>query len=340
MEYGHKAEADSFRDHINTIDEKGKRVWIYPRQPSGRLYNLRKITGVSFLTILFVLPYIKVNGDPLFLLNISEGKFILFGAIFWPQDFFLFGLGMMIFVIFVALFTVVFGRVFCGWACPHTLFLEIIFRRVEYWIEGDAGSQRKLNEGPWTPEKIQKKAVKNSLFLLIAFLLTITFFEYFMGVDGVMALAKDPFSNHVTALIALTAVTFVIYGIYTRFREQMCLVVCPYGRLQGVLLDRDSIVVAYDYTRGEKRAHLKKNAVREAGDCVDCSLCVKVCPTGIDIRNGTQLECVNCTACIDACDEVMESVGFEKGLIRFASENGIARKEKLRITSRMIAYSA
>jgi cytochrome c oxidase accessory protein FixG len=339
MEQAHQEEGDSFRDHIHTIDEKGKRVWIYPQQPSGKLYNLRKRLGNFFLLLLLALPYIRVNGEPLFLLNVSQGKFILFGAIFWPQDFFLFGLGMMIFVVFIALFTVIFGRVFCGWACPHTLFLEILFRRVEYWIEGDANSQKKLNASPWTPVKIRKKALKNAAFLLIAFVLAVTFFEYFVGVDGMKAMITGPFPEHVTGYIALTVVTIGIYGIYTRFREQMCLVVCPYGRLQGVLLDRDSIVVAYDYTRGEKREHLKKGAVRSAGDCIDCALCVKVCPTGIDIRNGTQLECVSCTACIDACDEVMDKVGFEKGLIRYASENGIAKKEKLHLTTRMMAYS-
>jgi cytochrome c oxidase accessory protein FixG len=339
METEKKEEQDSFRDHVNTIDEEGHRVWIYAQQPKGKLYTLRKRFGTVLLAVFFLLPFIKVNGEPLFLLNIDQGKFILFGVIFWPQDFVLFGLGMMIFVVFIALFTVVYGRVFCGWACPHTLFLEIIFRRIEYLIEGDANKQKILNNGPWTSDKIRKKGLKNAVFILISLILTVTFFEYFVGTDGIAAMVFGPLSAHAVGYIAMVVVTLGLYGIYARFREQMCLVVCPYGRLQGVLLDRDSIMVAYDYIRGEPRGHAKKNVKRELGDCVDCSLCVKACPTGIDIRNGTQLECVNCTACMDACDQVMEKVGAPKGLIRFTSENGIANKEKLKITPRMIAYS-
>jgi cytochrome c oxidase accessory protein FixG len=341
MENVPKEDLESFRDHVDTIGKDGKRVWIYPQEPTkGRLYRARKIIGSLLLLIFFILPFIRFNGEPLFLLNVSEGKFILFGVVFWPQDFFLFGLGMMIFVIFIALFTVIYGRIFCGWACPHTLFLEIIFRRIEHWVEGDARHQKQLNEGPWTSLKIGKKLVKNLAFIFVSFILTVTFFEYFVGVDGLWLMLSDPFSKHMVGFIVLFSITILLYGIYARFREQMCLIVCPYGRLQGVLLDRNSIMVAYDYLRGEPRGHVKKNNERLIGDCIDCALCVKACPTGIDIRNGTQLECVNCTACMDACDIVMEKTGTPKGLIRFASENGIANKERLKITARIIGYSS
>ncbi len=331
--------ADSFRDHIGTIDEKGKRKWIYAQKPKGRLYSMRSYTTLIFLVIFFGLPFIKMNGDPLFMLNVIEGKFILFGSIFWPQDLFLFGLGMVIFVLFIALFTIAFGRVFCGWACPQTIFLEMIFRRIEYWAEGDATTQRALNKGPWTSEKIRKKAIKNSIFFLVSFIISVTFISYIIGVDKLIQIATEPFASHTGGWITTIIVTAVFYGIYTRFREQICLVVCPYGRLQGVLLDRNSILVAYDYLRGEKRGHIKKNEKRTLGDCIDCDQCVKVCPTGIDIRNGTQLECTNCTACIDACNFMMKKVGLPTGLIRYASENGIANKQKLFMTGRMIAYS-
>lgn len=331
---------ESFRDSIATIDKQGKRVWIYAQKPFGKLYSLRTYASYIYLVIFFSLPFIKINGDPFFLFNIMEGKFVLFTMVFWPQDFFLFGLGMMIFVLFVALFTVVFGRVFCGWACPQTIFLEMIFRKIEYWIEGDASYQKKLNNGPWTKEKIQKKIIKNVLFFLASFVIANTFLSYIIGIDKLFHIMTEPIQDHLGGFISIIAFTGIFYGVYVRFREQVCLVVCPYGRLQGVLLDRDSVVVAYDYKRGEQRGKFHKNEKRSIGDCIDCHQCVKVCPTGIDIRNGTQLECVNCTACIDVCNHMMESVGLPKNLIRYDSENGIASNQKLRFTGRMKAYTA
>jgi cytochrome c oxidase accessory protein FixG len=334
-----KQAEESFRDHVGTIDEKGKRRWVYAQKPKGRLFNFRKLVTAFFLILFFGLPFIKVNGEPLFLLNILEGKFIIFGVIFWPQDFFLFGLGMIIFVLIVALFTVVFGRIFCGWACPQTIFMEIVFRRIEYWIEGNANQQKALNNGPWTNEKIRKKVVKNSIFYLLSLLIVSTLYSYIIGVDKLLILFRDPLGPLLGSSITLLVLSGIFFGVYARFREQVCLVVCPYGRLQGVLLDRDTMLVAYDYVRGDPRGHLKKGEERKMGDCIDCGLCERVCPGGIDIRNGTQLECVNCTACIDACNSVMDKIGKEPGLIRYASENGIANKQKLRFTPRMMAYT-
>jgi len=331
---------ESFRDHIATINREGKRQWIYPKKPSGKYYNYRKILSYIYLLIFFGLPFIKINGEPIFLLNIIERKFILFGMIFWPQDFYIFGLGMLIFIIFIALFTVIFGRVFCGWACPQTIFMEMLFRRIEYWIEGDASHQKALANAPWDEIKIAKRVAKLALFFILSFLIANTFLSYIIGVDKLFTIISEPISKHIGGFISIILFTGVFFFVYSWFREQVCLIVCPYGRMQGVLLDKNSVVVAYDYVRGETRHKFKKNETRIGGDCIDCGLCVKVCPTGIDIRNGTQLECTNCTACIDECDHIMESVGLPKGLIRFDSENGIKNKLKLSFTNRMKAYTA
>jgi cytochrome c oxidase accessory protein FixG len=282
----------------------------------------------------------KVNGHPLMLFNVIERKFILFGIPFWPQDFFLFVLAMLTFIVFIILFTVIFGRVFCGWACPQTIFMEMVFRKIEYWIEGDYTKQKQLANSPWTIEKTLRKSAKVFVFLIIAFLIANTFLAYIIGFDKLKLLAIDGPGKHMAGFISLTAFTVIFFLVYTRFREQACIVVCPYGRLQGVLLDKNSMVVGYDYVRGERRGKITKNEKRELGDCIDCKLCVNVCPTGIDIRNGTQMECINCTACIDACDDVMDHVGFKRGLIRITSENLIASKTKFKLTSRIISYSA
>ncbi len=334
------ANSESFRDSIATIDKKGKRAWVFAQKPKGRLYNLRSKLSVLYLVVFFGLPFIKVNGDPLFLFNIVERKFILFNMIFWPQDFFIFGLGMLIFIIFIALFTIIYGRVFCGWACPQTIFMELIFRKIEYWVEGDAAYQKALQKQKSSPEKIRKKVTKHLLFFLVSFIIANTLLAYIIGVDELFSIMREPLSMHIGGLTSMLIFTAVFYGIYSSFREQVCLIVCPYGRMQGVLLDKNSIVVAYDYVRGEPRHKFTKKEENKKGDCIDCFQCVKVCPTGIDIRNGTQLECTNCTACIDACDNMMERVNLPKGLIRYDSENGIKNKLKMQFTNRMKGYTA
>jgi cytochrome c oxidase accessory protein FixG len=289
---------------------------------------------------MFAGPFMTWNDHPFMLFNVVKRKFILFGVAFWPQDFFLFGLAMVTFVVFIILFTAIFGRVFCGWACPQTIFMEMVFRKIEYWIEGDAAQQKALDASPWTEKKMLKRVSKHAIFFLLAFLIANTFLAYIIGIDQLRLLATDGPAAHSVGFIALLVFTGIFYGVYARFREQVCLVVCPYGRLQGVLLDRNSVVIAYDYIRGEPRGKIRKAEKRETADCIDCKLCVQVCPTGIDIRNGTQLECINCSACIDACNEVMDKVGFNRGLIRYTSENTIASKQKFKITSRILGYSA
>lgn len=329
----------SFRDSITTINQEGKRAWVFPTKPKGKYYDLRTYFTWFYLVVFFVLPFIKYNQEPLFLFNVPEKKFILFGAIFWPQDFFIFMLGMLIFIVFIALFTVVFGRLFCGWACPQTIFMEMIFRKIEYWIEGDANYQKALKKLPWNAEKIRKRVFKFLAFYLVSFVIANTLLSYIISVDSVFQILSQP-ASHIGAFVGILIFTTVFFFVYWWLREQVCIIVCPYGRMQGVLLDKNTVVVAYDYVRGEDRHKFKKNEIRTGGDCIDCNLCVKVCPTGIDIRNGTQLECVSCTACIDACDHMMENVGLPKGLIRYDSENGIKNKVKLTFTTRMKAYTA
>ncbi len=331
---------EEHRDTIATVDEQGKRIWVYPKKPKGRYNNYRIAFTAFLLGILFAGPFIKINGQPFLLLNIFERKFVILGQAFWPQDFFLFALTLVTFFVFIILFTVVFGRLWCGWACPQTLFLEMVFRKIEYWIEGDAGKQRKLDKSSWTTDKILKKGSKHFIFILISVLISHTVMAYLIGVDQVLDIVSQPPSAHFTGFIGLVAFTAIFYWVFAFFREQACVVVCPYGRLQGVLLVKDSIVVAYDWLRGEPKGKLKKTeSTTPKGDCIDCKLCVHVCPTGIDIRNGTQLECINCTACIDACDEVMVKINKPKGLIRYASYNGIKDGISKIFNARVIGYS-
>ncbi len=337
---------ESFRDSIGTIDEEGKRKFIFPKKPSGKLYEYRKLVSYFLLAILIANPFIKINGNQFMMFNVLERRFNIFGFPFWPQDFYLFVLFMIVGVVFVILFTVIFGRIFCGWICPQTIFLEMVFRRIEYWIEGDRGAQIRLSKQEWNAEKIRKKGIKWFLFLVISFFIANVFLAYLISSDELFKMIEEGPESHLSTLIALLIFTGVFYFVFVWFREQVCIIACPYGRLQGVLLDNKSINVAYDFVRGEKeagRAKFNKNEDRATagkGDCIDCHQCVHVCPTGIDIRNGTQLECVNCTACIDECDTIMESVGLPKGLIRYASEDEIEKKSKFQFTARMKGYSA
>jgi cytochrome c oxidase accessory protein FixG len=330
---------ESFRDSISTIDADGKRSWIYAKKPKGKLYNARTVVGLGFLLILFIMPWIRLNGHPFMLFNVITRKFVLFGIPFFPQDFFLLVLGLLTFIVFIALFTVLFGRLWCGWACPQTIFMEIVFRKIEYWIEGDMMKQKSLDKREWDTYKLQRKILKHVVFFALAFIISNVFLQYIIGVDEWKKIITDDITEHAGGLIAIIAFTGVFYGVYARFREQVCIVVCPYGRLQGVLLDPNSVVVGYDYKRGEPRGKISQAASINTGDCINCSQCVQVCPTGIDIRNGTQLECVNCTACIDSCNSIMDKIGKPRGLIRYTSENAIKKQRKFRVTPRVISYS-
>ena len=337
---------EHFRDSIGTINEEGKRSWVYPKKPVGKRYEYRKLVSYVLLIFLFGAPFIHINGNQFLMFNVLERRFNIFGFPFWPQDFHLFVIIMITGVVFVVLFTVAFGRLFCGWICPQTIFMEMVFRRIEYWIEGDRGKQMRLDKMPWNAEKLRKRSIKWSIFFVISFLIANVFLAYLIGSDRLIEYITDGPANHVGTLISLLIFTSVFYFVFAWFREQVCIIVCPYGRLQGVLLDNKSIVVTYDHKRGEKeagRAKFKKSEDRAAtgkGDCIDCAQCVQVCPTGIDIRNGTQLECVNCTACIDACNQMMEAVNLPKDLIRYASEENIEKKAKFTFNARLKGYTA
>ncbi len=322
------------------MSAKNKREWIYARKPAGKLFNYRQATGYSLLALLICSPFIKVNGEQLFLFNIIDRKFVLFGTVFWPQDLYIFVFGMLIAMVCIVLFTVVYGRVWCGWACPQTIFMELIFRRIEYWLEGEAHQQKKADKGPQSGMLLVKKTIKHLLFFLISFVISNIFLAYIIGSDQLIRIMTEPVGEHIAGLAAILLFTLVFYGVFAYVREIVCTTICPYGRLQGVLLDEQSITVAYDYKRGEPRGHRSRKEQNAIGDCVDCGLCVQVCPTGIDIRNGIQLECVNCTACIDACDAVMDKLQRPRRLIGFFSTRDIEDKTAKRTNTRAIAYTA
>jgi cytochrome c oxidase accessory protein FixG len=327
----------TFRDRLATVDGEGKRVRVYPKKPKGKLYNWRWVIAWLLLIFFYVAPFIKLKGDPLILLNVLERRFVFFGNVFFPQDFHLLVLAFIASLVFIILLTVVYGRVFCGWVCPQTVFMEFLYRPIEYIIDGDRKKQIELARQELNGVKIIKRVVKHFLFLVISFTTILIFLSYIIGFNQVRQLVSGwPFENF-TGLIVYIVFSLVHYFVFSWFREQVCTWVCPYGRLQGVMLDTNSIVVAYDYKRGEPRGK-GENGLK--GDCINCFKCVDVCPTGIDIRNGTQLECINCAACIDSCNEVMTKILKPKGLIRYASEKSISEGIKLKLNIRAIAYSA
>jgi cytochrome c oxidase accessory protein FixG len=337
---------ENFRNKVSTIGDKGKRLWIFPRRPQGRYTQVRSILSWFQLTFLLAGPFIKINGNPLLMLNIIERKFVIGGQVFWPQDFYLFALLLVAFFISIILFTAVWGRIWCGWLCPQTIFMEMLFRKIEYSIEGDFRQQKKLAEMPWNKEKIIKKSLKTILFFIHSWIIANVFLAYIIGSDALLELISDDPRKHIGGLTAMLFFTLAFFWLYMWFREQFCTFLCPYARLQSVMLDNNSIAVAYDEARGEPRMRGKARKRATAnqspliGDCVDCGICQQVCPTGIDIRNGfPQLECINCTACIDACNTVMGSVKKPQGLIRYASKNMLETKSGFKVTPRIIAYS-
>lgn len=316
----------TFRERPDTLDDQGNRKWIKVRQPKGKWYTRRTVVA-SFLLLFFILaPIIKIGGKPFMLLDVVNRKFHLFGATVYSQDTDIMAIVMAVTVIFVVLFTVVFGRFWCGWACPHTVFMEMIYRRIEYLFHGNYQRGRRAK----VPSRFAV-AIKYVLYFLVTLFFTNVFIMWFTGPKGLWIIWKSPFHEYWQVYAAMFVVTAVYFWIYAYIREGVCTLFCPYGRMQGVLLDAKSITVAYDYKRGEPR--------RIKGDCVDCGGCVSVCPTGIDIRNGTQLECVNCTACIDECNIIMRKMKKPEGLIRFASNYSIETGKSSIKSLRTYAYS-
>jgi cytochrome c oxidase accessory protein FixG len=334
-----------YRDHLATAHQDGSRKWVYAKKPCGTWTTRRKWFAWALIAIMFAGPFIRISGNPLLMINIVERKFSILGQIFWPEDSIIFAVSMLLYFAGIMVFTTVFGRLWCGWACPQTVMMEMVFRPIEYLIEGDAQTQRASDKLPWKGAKLAKKLLKHAIFLFLSFVVGNTLLSYIIGSEQMIHISTDDPRNHLVGLTFMIAFTLLFYGIFARFREQACTFICPYGRFMSALIDENTMVVAYDHTRGEKRGPLKRDLPaeqREAaglGDCVDCHQCVAVCPTGIDIRDGTQMECVNCTACIDACDTVMTKVGKPKGLIRYASLDGIQKGQPLRFTARMKLYS-
>jgi cytochrome c oxidase accessory protein FixG len=326
----------SFRDRPSTFGKDGKRVWLFPRMPKGKLYTIRRIIAWSLLVFFYLAPFLKFRGEPLIFLNFLERKFILFGNTFYPQDFHLLVLAIIALIVFIVLFTVIYGRIFCGWICPQTVFLEFLYRPIEYLIDGNPEEQKKLAEQEADAIKILKRILKHGIYLCISFFTILTFVAYVTGANKLFEIMDAWPLERVGLLMGVLAFTGAHYFVFAWFREQVCTVVCPYGRLQGVMLDVNTIVVAYDYKRGEPRGKGERGV---KGDCINCYSCVAVCPTGVDIRNGTQLECINCTACIDACNAIMKKVRKPSGLIRFASEKSISEGHKVKFNARVIAYS-
>ncbi|GAA3990760.1 cytochrome c oxidase accessory protein CcoG [Mucilaginibacter dorajii] len=329
-------------DGLLAAKETGERKWMYPLLRKGILYKWRSWVSYFYLVTFFAGPFIRINGQPLLLLNFMDRQFVILGQVFWPQDIFLFVLATLVFLVCIVLFTIVFGRIFCGWICPQTIFMEMVFRKIEFWIEGDAGKRRALDAKPWDKEKVMKKTGKHLLFLFFSFLIANTFLAYLIGSESLLKIITEPITLHWSGFISIWVFTIIFYLVYSQVRELVCTVICPYGRLQGVLLDQNTLVVAYNEVRGEPRGKLSRDAGLNAskGDCVDCGLCVSVCPTGIDIRNGTQMECINCTACIDVCNEVMIKIKKPANLVGFFSENMIQNRVKPAFTGRMKAYTA
>lgn len=334
---------ERFRNELASVQPDGKRAWIYARKPSGVLYKWRTVLSWVLLVFFIGSPFITVAGNQFLLFNIVERKFVFFGVPFWPSDFYLVALLFLTVIVSIVLVTASVGRIWCGWACPQTIFMEMVFRKLEWIIEGNPKEQANRNAGPWTTEKVVRKGIKIVVFFTLAFIISNVFLSYVLSSTTVIQYVYDGPAKHALLFGGLIFFAFVFFVVFYRFREQACLIACPYGRYMSALVDSNTLAVTYDYARGEHREKWKKNDPRSrenTGHCIDCYQCVTVCPTGIDIRNGIQLECVNCTACIDACNHVMEKVQLPQGLIRYASLDAIEGKSTSWLTNRIKAYSA
>lgn len=315
-------------DSVTTIREDGSRLFLHPADVRGRFTTWRRRTAWILIAVYLSLPWIQVGGHPAVFLDIGGRRFHLLGLTLAFQDawllfFVITGVGFGLFYV-----TALFGRVWCGWACPQTVFLEHVYRRIERLIEGDATERRALDAAPWTAGKFARRAGKQAAFIVVSAVIAHLFLAYFVSLPELWAMMREAPAEHWSAFLFVFVFAGVLYFNFAWFREQLCIVICPYGRMQSALTDEHTMTIGYDARRGEPRGKVRHAradapAAPPSGDCVDCLRCVQVCPTGIDIRQGLQLECIGCTACIDACDAVMTRLGRRPGLIRYDSQAGL-----------------
>ncbi len=323
-------------DTVASIKSDGSRNFLRPADTKGTFTTWRRITAIFLIIIYVGLPWIKIGGYPAVFFDLTVRRFHLFGLTFAAQDFWLAfflvsGLGFGLFLI-----TSVLGRVWCGWTCPHTVFLEHVYRRIERWLEGSVANQKKLDKMGWgETEKLVKRGSKHVIFILLSLLISHVFVSYFISIPGLYDWVSSNPKDHWGGFLFVFIMSGIIYFNFAWFREQLCLAICPYGRLQSALIDDDSIIIGYDEERGEPRGKPRKEGV---GDCIDCKRCITVCPTGIDIRQGLQMECVGCSNCIDACNAIMTKLGRPKGLIRYDSLNGLKGKGRRILRPRFFIY--
>ena len=331
---------------LSTMTKDGKRKWLYPTESRGRLYWQRLLLGWGLIAFFVLLPIIHINGKPAILLDFINREFTFFGFTFFPTDTFLlmiFGISSLLSIV---IFTALFGRVWCGWGCPQTVYLEFVYRPIERWIEGKEHVRKKRNEGPWTWDKIWRRSLRFAIYAVISLALANVFVSYFVGWERLVHWMLRPPTQNWGFFLMMVVTTGLILFDFGYFREQMCTITCPYARFQSVLMDEDSLIVSYDPNRGEPRARRSKKKIQQElageieaqGDCIDCYACVRTCPTGIDIRDGLQMECVACTQCIDACNDIMDKIGQPKGLIRYTSEQALNHQKTRTIRPRTVVY--
>ncbi len=318
------------------MNEDGSRRWLRPRLSHGRWLSARRTVGYALMAIYLAIPWLRMNGKPLILLDAPHRQFTLFGYTFLPTDTLLLMLLLGTIIITVFLLTALFGRVWCGWGCPQTIWMEFLFRPIERFIEGGPSGSIAIDKSGshLRPRRIAKFAA----YFVVAAILGNTFLAYFVGVDALRTWVTHPPAAHPSAFAVMAVTTALVFADFSYFREQTCTIACPYGRWQSALLDKSSLIVAYDFNRGEPRARGTKRRAATSGDCIDCGNCVTTCPTGIDIRDGLQMECIHCTQCMDACDAVMEKIGKPRGLIRYSSLEILAGARRHTLRPRTVLY--
>jgi cytochrome c oxidase accessory protein FixG len=321
---------------VTTINPDGSHYILHPADVSGRFTFLRRIFGILLIAVYVLLPWIPINGAPALFLDVENRRFHIFGLTLLTQDLWVFfflisGLGFSLFFV-----TALLGRLWCGWACPYTVFLEHVFRRIERWIDGDATARRKLDAAPSSARKTIRRIVKQGLYILAAALIAHVFISYFVSLPRLYEFMREGPLQHGATFTIISALTAVLWFCFAWFREQFCIILCPYGRIQSALTDEETVVIGYDEKRGEPRG---KASDPNAGDCIDCHRCVQVCPTGIDIRNGLQMECIGCAACIDACNDIMRKVNRPTGLVRYDSTAGLAGRKRRILRPRVWLYA-